>query len=106
MAPYDAVKTATWAQNRRGPHAGEDFVGDAELAAGVDHNRGDSGVVCVADVGEQMMHHLQHAKIISGLYTGPMYICSMIHATFLQMRPVLASQRHARDIFQAGSCQE
>ena len=39
-------------------HIGEDFVGDIKLAAGVDDNGGDGRVVRVADVGEQMVHHL------------------------------------------------
>ena len=68
---YDAMMAVVCAQDRTGSYAGEDFVGDAKLAAGLHHDWGDGRVVRVADVGEEVMHHLQHAYIMRRLHTGP-----------------------------------
>ncbi len=42
-----------------GAHGGVHMVGDAELAAGVQHDRRDGRVVRVAHVGEEVVHHLR-----------------------------------------------
>ena len=39
-------------------HAREDFVGNPKVATGVYHNGPNGRVVGVADVGEQVVHHL------------------------------------------------
>ena len=43
-----------------GTHIWEDFVGDVELSAGVHDDGRYCRVVRVADVGEQVVHHLCH----------------------------------------------
>lgn len=43
-------------------YAGEDFVGNPKLATGVYHDGPNGRVVGVADVGEQVMHHLQPSQ--------------------------------------------